>query len=448
MTGTKHDRPSLLGLWGAGIGVLIVMVAVTFGLTMLDAALMRTAPALLRMVVVVILSVLPAGVWLTIVAYQDRAAPEPRSTVLGMFVLGAIVASGVLQPLGTYFAWGNAVDGGTVHLLVHGVFRGIIIGALTYVAVRWTVLPSPQFDQHMDGLVYAVAVTMGMATADGMSFLVHRDVIQLAAAMGMLMVDVLVYIAIGAIIGHVLGMIKPGRSAGWVVGLGILSTGGVWALNDFLDRVVVLSSLTRSVWSGMVPATGVTIVVLGLITILMRREAHADATPETNPLPITRADWWVVVAILAALVGGSVLRAQVQSATRIVTHGPLLVVFPGGLIPMQAVRALPAMSRNGVTYSVGERPSAGSAEIDVAREERALQGECHQYPNKQGEFGTVLEYVCLPSTDTASATHGYTLVTTAGTTTYTVRVVGDESNAPTVATAWSDVVRRLTHAGK
>jgi RsiW-degrading membrane proteinase PrsW (M82 family) len=423
------------------------MMAVTYGLTVLDVDI-RMLPALVRTVLVVALCLIPAGIWLGIILYQDRTAPEPRTTVFGLFVLGAIIASDVLTPLGEYLAWGSYVDGGTVHLLANGVFRGIIIGALTYVAVRWTVLPTAEFDQHMDGLVYAVAVTMGMATADGITFLVARDVIQLAAAMGILMVYVLVYIAIGAIIGHVLAMIKPGRAPGWVVLVGLASTGGVWALNEFLDRVVVLSSLNQSTWSGMVPAAVVTVVVLALVTLLVRREARADALPNTSTLPVRRADWWVVLACIGALGGSSAVLMQVQSANRVVNHGPFVVMFPGGLIPKQAFRALPAVSRSGVVYSVAERPTAGTAEIDVLREERSLNDGCYRYPNTQISYGTVLEYVCLPSTGSGSVTHGYMLVATVGTTTYTVSVSGDESNAPAVANAWSDVVRRLTRSAK
>jgi hypothetical protein len=266
--------------------------------------------------------------------------------------------------------------------------------------------------------------------------------------MSVITVDVLVYVAIGAVIGYVLGMLKPGRAAGWVGVVALLGGGGVWAVNDVLDQLVSQSPVTGAVWVSMVPAALVLVAVLALVTVLIRRGGTTAVSQGAVLLPIGRADWYVVVLLGVTVLGGGALRQQGLDATQSVTHGPLTVVVPTGLLPVVPGMAFPAHSRGGVLYAIGERPSAGSAAADVAREHIALQESCYIYPIVSVAAGSVIESVCLPRGDGAVTTHGYLLVNKAEGTTYTVSVSGAEIYTERVTAAWSEVLRRLTQPRK
>jgi hypothetical protein len=289
---------------------------------------------------------------------------------------------------------------------------------------------------------------MGMATADGMSYLLGRDIRMLGAAMRVITVDVLGYIAIGAIVGYVLGMLKPGRASGWVGVVAMLGGGGVWAVNDVLDQLVSQSPVTATVWASMLPAAVVLVAVLALLTVLIGRDGTTAASQGAVLLPIGRADWYVVAVLGVAVLGGGALRQQGLYATQSVMHGPLTVVVPTGLLPVVPGMAFPAQSRGGVLYAISERPSAGSTAADVAREHSALQESCYVYPIVSVAAGSVIESVCLPNGDGATTTHRYLLVNTAEGTTYTVSVSGAEMHTERVTAAWSEVLRRLTQPRK
>jgi RsiW-degrading membrane proteinase PrsW (M82 family) len=448
MEKSNIQRSSIIGLWAAGLGMLIGVSGIVAVLAQIDGATISALTPMVRGLIVLGLSVVPAVLWLAVIVVQDRNAPEPRTLVIGLFVLGAVLMGGAVRPLESMVQLSPWADAGPSSLLLGGLIRGIIIAALTYAAVRCTVLPTATFDQPIDGLVYGVAVTMGMATADGMSYLFGRDIRLLGSAMSVITVDVLVYIAIGAVVGHVLGMIKPGRAAGWVGVIAVLGGGGVWAVNDVLDQLISQSPVTRTVWASMVPAALVLVAVLALVTVLIRRGMTIAASQSDVLLPVGRADWYVAAVLGTALLAGGALRLQGLDATRSVVHGPLTVVVPKGLLPVVPGMAFPAQSNGGVLYAIGERPSAGSATADVAREQNSLMENCYVYPAVPGEAWSVLESVCLPSGSGASATHEYLLVLTSAGTTYTVSVSGAEQHAERVAVAWSDMVRRLTQPRK
>jgi protease PrsW len=59
----------------------------------------------------VVLALVPAAVWLLAFYQQDRLEPEPKHYVLGVFALGALLASAVGQPVIRDFLPGANLDG-------------------------------------------------------------------------------------------------------------------------------------------------------------------------------------------------------------------------------------------------------------------------------------------------------------------------------------------------
>jgi RsiW-degrading membrane proteinase PrsW (M82 family) len=47
----------------------------------------------------VVLAIVPAALWMWMFYQQDRIEPEPRGYVIGVFVLGALLAYAIGQPL-------------------------------------------------------------------------------------------------------------------------------------------------------------------------------------------------------------------------------------------------------------------------------------------------------------------------------------------------------------
>ena len=97
------------------------------------------------LIVGLVIAIVPALIWLLAFYLQDRLEPEPKRLVIGVFLLAAVMAVGLGQPLiRNVFQvqdWtGNNV---IVDLLAAILIVGIIQQFINYAAVRYTVFFSP-----------------------------------------------------------------------------------------------------------------------------------------------------------------------------------------------------------------------------------------------------------------------------------------------------------------
>ncbi|MFM2031465.1 MAG: hypothetical protein RLZZ297_230 [Chloroflexota bacterium] len=448
MSQAEVRRPSIAAVWGAGVGVIVVVAIAIAVLTGISSSAVAGIPDVVRVAILALLSFVPAATWLAVVVYQDRQAPEPRAYVIGLFLLGVAAAGGFMAPLVHALQLTVWADSGTAAGVAAGFVHGAVGAALIYAIVRWTVLPTGHFDQQMDGLVYAVAVAMGMATSEGLAYLLTRSTTALAPALQVITVDALLLLAVGTLVGFVLSLLKLSTASPLFGALAVVGGGVVIAAGELLDGLVPVSPLGGPLWESLLPAMGVMAVVLALVTVLTGRQAAADETKATQNTAVGRADVPVVLLVVVTLLAGMYGQQRWLGATVVVQHGALAVSLPQGLIPQHSGVAYPARDRNGYSYALAQRPSAGSAAVDIERERAALASYCHVYPATETAQGTVLEYVCLPADDASDATHGYTLVSTDAQTTYTITVSAAAYQSLGLAETWGTLLATLTPAGK
>jgi len=141
-----------------------------------------------------ILGLLPSAVWLLFYLRKD-AHPEPNRLVLLVFLGGALMGpiAALLQFLILRVA---APSGVWPHIMAalnqsnYLFFLNIIILAplseelLKYLAVRWTVLKNPEFDEPLDAMVYMIVSALGFAATENLLniFLAPNQTLSLAAS--------------------------------------------------------------------------------------------------------------------------------------------------------------------------------------------------------------------------------------------------------------------------
>jgi RsiW-degrading membrane proteinase PrsW (M82 family) len=118
---------------------------------------METAPLLL------LLAIAPAVFWLWYFYHRDRYEPEPLAWILMIYLLGIAVTIPVALVEG-FFALFLADFFITV--LIAPVFEE----AGKYLVVRRTVYESAEFDEPVDGIVYAAAAGLGFATLENIIY--------------------------------------------------------------------------------------------------------------------------------------------------------------------------------------------------------------------------------------------------------------------------------------
>ena len=128
--------------------------------------------------VVVFAALLPAIILFLYIRYQDRAQPEPASWLLRGFAYGcfsvfvSLLFSGPLTSLvGT---------GLNLSSLFNALFTAFGLAAipeeLAKLLMLWLLLRrNPYFDEHLDGVVYAVCVGLGFASVENVMYLFQSE---------------------------------------------------------------------------------------------------------------------------------------------------------------------------------------------------------------------------------------------------------------------------------
>ena len=168
----------------------------------------------------------PAVFWLGFFYLMDRHEPEPKQLVVGVCLLGALVAA----PLADFVQYQCVPP---VALEVHGlsafsldrVVYAVLVAGLVqemckYAAVRYTIYLSREFDEPMDGIVYMMACGTGFAVwvnYHRLSGQGHQVILSIGAAQAV--VTTLAHASFAGVLGAVLGNAKFSRRSAPVRGL-------------------------------------------------------------------------------------------------------------------------------------------------------------------------------------------------------------------------------------
>ena len=183
-------------------------------------------PVHLGPVLAAVMAGIPAVFWLGFFYVMDRHEPEPKQLVVGVCILGALVAG----PLADFIQY-QAVP--PVALEVHGLYAqstdrvlyAILIAGLAqevckYAVVRYTVYLSREFDEPMDGIIYMMACGTGFAVWVNYHRLsTQGHSVHLSTATAQAVVTTLAHASFAGAFGYVLGRAKFSRRHASVRGI-------------------------------------------------------------------------------------------------------------------------------------------------------------------------------------------------------------------------------------
>lgn len=270
-----HERPHT---WRSSILLvvgLVVFVAIVFAL---DALIKPVFTGTTLILLGVLLALIPAVIWMGFFYLQDRLEPEPKGYIVGVFLLGAILASAVGIPLiDNFFQVSKWIYTDTVATILGSILVvGFIQEFIKYVAVRYTIYQSEEFDEATDGVIYATAAGLGYATVLNIQFVIASGGAALGSSVIRMVVVALAQASFAGITGYFLGRAKFEHKAWWWMPVGI-SLAAVanglfnWLRGLLVQRGISLTSAASSPWLGLVLAAVVAIITMGLILWLIRR---------------------------------------------------------------------------------------------------------------------------------------------------------------------------------
>ena len=232
------------------------------------------------------MAAIPAALWLGFFYLMDRHEPEPKRLVIGVAMLGALVAAPLAdflqfqavppQALEVHGIWAWSPDRVLYAVLIVGLAQEMC----KYAVVRYTIYMSSEFDEPMDGIVYMMACGTGFAVwinYHRLSGQGHNVLISTGAAQAV--VTTLAHASFAGALGYVLGRAKFSRRSPFVRGI-LLMFGlvGAAALNGtfaVVENWLEQTGLDQHPWRGVgfaaLCATGVFAVIwFGALHLLSR----------------------------------------------------------------------------------------------------------------------------------------------------------------------------------
>jgi RsiW-degrading membrane proteinase PrsW (M82 family) len=228
---------------------------------------------------VLVFAIAPGIFWMLYFYSKDKLEPEPRHLVIRTFIIGFLAAIPI--------AWIEIFIGGTSPLLSSVPVMVVIVAPIVeeygkFLAVKLTIYNHSEFDEPMDGIIYAVAGALGFATIENIGYIYSAAQSGsdefLFTAIARALLSVPGHALFSSMWGYAMGQAKhrqdPRRA-------NILMHEGVWlaiGLHALFNLLAVSSS-----WIGLLGAAGlILVVVLGWKAVGKRVDHALSQSPHSD----------------------------------------------------------------------------------------------------------------------------------------------------------------------
>lgn len=234
---------------------------------------------------------IPAVLWLGFFYLLDRHEPEPKQLVVGVSILGALIAAPVadfVQSLVPSVALEqHALSAFSFDRILYAVLvAGLAQEMCKYACVRYTIYMSREFDEPMDGIVYMMACGTGFAVwvnYHRLSGQGHQVYLSTGAAQAV--VTTLAHASFAGALGYVMGRAKFSRRSAPVRGAllmgGLLGAAFLNGQFSVVENWVQTSGMAQHPWRGVFYAAvcaSAVFVVIWFAAQRLLREAVKDTT--------------------------------------------------------------------------------------------------------------------------------------------------------------------------
>lgn len=279
----SQDRRSL---WRTGVVALISLLAYVIIVELIASVVKPALGEDWAVPVGIVLALIPAALWLAFFYAQDRSEPEPRTYVIAIAILGALLAAAVGQPLiNGFFHTATWIGHDTVtEILASILVVGITQEFLKYAAVRFSIYYSHEFDQRVDGVIYGTAAGIGYATLLNITTVVGGGGITgsaLGAGVIRMVINTLAQGALGGLIGYFIARTKFDDEPIWWMPLGLAIAAAINGLFSWVSGEITRAPLSIDAgglggggynpWPALVLGALIAILLFGVIFLLIRR---------------------------------------------------------------------------------------------------------------------------------------------------------------------------------
>jgi RsiW-degrading membrane proteinase PrsW (M82 family) len=220
--------------------------------------------------------VLPVIFWAVYHYHKDRHLPEPLGNLLLAFVLG-LLAAGIsrllymgLEPMGLRYDASALADTSGLGLLAYALLAiGPIEEFSKLVPFMLVVLRFKEFDEPLDGIIYASFIGLGYAAIENWQYLEYLTTTE-AYARGF--ASPVVHIVFASIWGHWIAKAYLRKNSVAVAAIAGLAVAAI--LHGIYDFIVILNP------HNSLPLAAVLIISVWLWRLRLMRKMHEQASQE------------------------------------------------------------------------------------------------------------------------------------------------------------------------
>ncbi|HML22508.1 MAG TPA: PrsW family glutamic-type intramembrane protease [Aggregatilinea sp.] len=216
------------------------------------------------------MALLPFVAWLVISYRAEHTAIEPRTGMLRLLIMGALVANGVAIPLEERLFLPDRwlLDAGFFGRVLGYAFTiGFTAEFLKYAVMRYTIWPQ-RFQQRLDGVAYGLAVSMGFATVLNLHFALYTDATLYATALRVIS-NTFQHMALGIILGYFLAELRVARPPVFWIPAGLFLTAILSGFYYAFHALAIVGGLGISPLRGLMLALGVVGAALLIMAFLI-----------------------------------------------------------------------------------------------------------------------------------------------------------------------------------
>lgn len=160
---------------------------------------------------ILLTALLPVAILVFYIYYKDRRSPEPTTQLLKAFLFGVLSAPlsfCISVPLGLVGAYTSEAT--TIGESIRSAFLGAAIPEeIAKLFVLWLLLRKNRFfDENMDGIIYAVCVSLGFAALENILYLFSNADSYLSVGIGRAIFAVPGHFCFGVMMGYYYSLAK------------------------------------------------------------------------------------------------------------------------------------------------------------------------------------------------------------------------------------------------
>jgi hypothetical protein len=161
------------------------------------------------------------------------------------------------------------------HLLGGIVVVGFLNMGLIYTAVRVLAVTQKEFDERLDGIIYATAAGLGVATVVNFAYVLEHGGVDLGIGSVRVVTNALGYASIAGVLGYFIGQARFEHTPWYYLPAGVAVTAALDGLLFFLIERTGGSGFAAGAWGDLAVA-GAFALVTGLVLAWLVRRTNEE----------------------------------------------------------------------------------------------------------------------------------------------------------------------------